>query len=142
MSRSQCARLLTYLREHESINPLEAWTELGIYRLGTRIFELRRRDCEIRTERKYVLNRWNEKVGPVGFYFLDTAPDGIMDQLLSDPGEDNEEEPAGQAGVAPQPSGQPKMPRADTTTAKPALPDHLSEKDGQGLMFDPRRPGP
>ena len=34
-------RLSNYLRDHKKINPMQALRELGIYRLGDRIYELR-----------------------------------------------------------------------------------------------------
>lgn len=34
-------RLASYLRVHKKINPMQAIRELGIYRLGARIYELR-----------------------------------------------------------------------------------------------------
>lgn len=34
-------RLSNYLRVHKKINPMQALKELGIYRLGARIYELR-----------------------------------------------------------------------------------------------------
>lgn len=38
----QTKRVANYLAKHRKITPLEAWRKLGIYRLGARIFELRR----------------------------------------------------------------------------------------------------
>ena len=38
---SQEKRLLEYLQNHVSITPLEALSELGIYRLSGRIYDLR-----------------------------------------------------------------------------------------------------
>jgi hypothetical protein len=34
-------RLASYLRVHKKINPIQALKELGIYRLGARVYELR-----------------------------------------------------------------------------------------------------
>ena len=34
-------KLASYLRVHKKINPIQALRELGIYRLGARIYELR-----------------------------------------------------------------------------------------------------
>ena len=38
---TQCDRLLNYLETHTAITPLDAWNELGIYRLGARVWDLR-----------------------------------------------------------------------------------------------------
>lgn len=65
MSEStQCDRLLAYLLDRGHINPMEAWNELGIYRLGARIFDLKPRVAllgyEITTVNAKVNNRWGE----------------------------------------------------------------------------------
>ena len=57
---TQNERLAAYLAQHGTINPLEAWTELGIYRLGARVFDLRQRGFEIKSENVKVQNRFGE----------------------------------------------------------------------------------
>ena len=57
---NQEERLLDYLKTNEKISPMEAWTELGIYRLSDVVFKLRNKDFEIETERKSVMNRFDE----------------------------------------------------------------------------------
>ena len=57
---NQEKRLLDYLKVNEKISPMEAWTELGIYRLSDVVFKLRNKDFEIETERKSVMNRFDE----------------------------------------------------------------------------------
>lgn len=57
---TQNHRLLTYLREHGEIEPLTALGELGIYRLGARIFDLREAGHNITTDRVEVSNRFGE----------------------------------------------------------------------------------
>ena len=57
---NQEARLLDYLKLNKKISPMEAWTELGIYRLSDVVFKLRNKNYEIETERKSVVNRFNE----------------------------------------------------------------------------------
>ena len=58
---SQQDRLLNYLENNKQINPMTAWSELGIYRLSARINDLRKSGHEIITKRLDVNNRWNEK---------------------------------------------------------------------------------
>lgn len=58
---TQCERLLTYLEEHRAINPMEAWTQLGIYRLGARVFDLRRAGHPICSTFQKVPNRFGEE---------------------------------------------------------------------------------
>ncbi len=62
MKDTQNKRLLNHLQQGNTINPLEAWKELGIYRLSARIFDLRETGCEINTERKEVTNQFDEVI--------------------------------------------------------------------------------
>ena len=71
---AQNRRLLEYLRSHDNIDPLTAWTKLGIYRLGARVFELRQAGHNISTQRVEVPNRFGEKCF-IGYYRLE-ATDG------------------------------------------------------------------
>ena len=57
---TQNTRLLSYLKLNGTIDPLESWEQLGIYRLGARIFDLKNQGHNIQTENKTVLNRFNE----------------------------------------------------------------------------------
>ena len=43
--------VMSHLRRWGSITPAEAYTDLGIYRLGARIFDLRERGHEIQNTR-------------------------------------------------------------------------------------------
>ncbi|MBO4924439.1 MAG: helix-turn-helix domain-containing protein [Bacteroidales bacterium] len=52
---SQNKRLLSYLIEHSSITPDEAWRKLGIYRLSARIFDLREKGYNITTSTQTVI---------------------------------------------------------------------------------------
>ncbi len=49
-TRSQCAMILRYMEEHGSITQAEAVSELGCYRLGARIWDLRSRGHGIKRE--------------------------------------------------------------------------------------------
>ena len=59
MTDSQCARLLARL-ERGPINPMQAWDELGIYRLGARVFDLRSAGHAIVRVMVPVPNRYGE----------------------------------------------------------------------------------
>jgi hypothetical protein len=72
-SGTQNDRLLTYLREGHTINPLIAWTRLGIYRLSGRIFDLRQLGHPITKTTKTVRNRFGEEIR-VGCYKLEVRP--------------------------------------------------------------------
>lgn len=58
--QTQNDRLLDYLKKHGAIDPLKAWTELGIYRLGARIFDLREAGHNINRTLEKVQNRFGE----------------------------------------------------------------------------------
>lgn len=64
---TQNGRLLTYLQRHPSIDPLEAWTKLGIYRLGARVFDLKAAGHNIVTSRKSVRNRFGEEISVASY---------------------------------------------------------------------------
>ena len=38
---TQCDRVLEYLKTHKGITPMDAWSKLGVYRLGARIWDLK-----------------------------------------------------------------------------------------------------
>ena len=58
---TQNARLLAYLKAHRQIDPMTAWRELGIYRLGARVFDLREAGHNIESTRVPVENRFGEE---------------------------------------------------------------------------------
>ena len=59
----QCKRVMRYLDEFGSITPLEAFMDLGITKLATRISELSRYDgIEFKKEYVQSVNKWGEKV--------------------------------------------------------------------------------
>lgn len=59
---SQKQRILEHLKTHGSIDPLTSWAELGIYRLASRINDIRKDGYNIQTDKKSVKNRFGEKV--------------------------------------------------------------------------------
>lgn len=61
MKTTQPERLLNYLIENKSIDPLKAWRELGIYRLSASVLRLRKEGYNITTERMHVVNQFGEK---------------------------------------------------------------------------------
>jgi hypothetical protein len=56
-NRTQCERVEDYLERHGEIDPMTALNELGIYRLGARIFELRHGGIPIETRHERVRTR-------------------------------------------------------------------------------------
>ena len=58
---TQCDRLLSYLETHPGITPMGAWNELGIYRLGARVWDLKhKRGYNITKRLVTVQNRFGE----------------------------------------------------------------------------------
>lgn len=66
---SQKERVMGWLETHATLNPLQAWTELGIYRLSAVICVLRKRGVPIEMEKRPVTNQFGEECR-VGFYSL------------------------------------------------------------------------
>ena len=60
MNATQNARLLAWLKQHRQIDPLTAWSKLGIYRLGARVFDLRKAGHNIESGRVEVSNQFGE----------------------------------------------------------------------------------
>lgn len=58
---TQCILVLEYMEKHGSITPLDASIDLGIERLGARIYDLRKRGWVINDEWAVVLNRRGKK---------------------------------------------------------------------------------
>lgn len=54
---TQNERLLMHLKQHGTIQPMEAWNDLGIYRLGARIYDLRDNGYAITKQTVSVINR-------------------------------------------------------------------------------------
>lgn len=64
---NQTAQVYEYMQTHGSIDPFRAFTELGILRLGARIWDLRDAGVEIESEMKYsrdengkIVKKWKE----------------------------------------------------------------------------------
>lgn len=57
---TQNERVLDYLKTHTSITPIEAWSQLGVYRLGARVYDLRKDGHDISSGLTEVKNRFGE----------------------------------------------------------------------------------
>ena len=55
---TQNERVVAYLKEFSSITPLEGMRDLGIYRLPSRIYDLRKKGYLIKSEWVDVPTRW------------------------------------------------------------------------------------
>lgn len=59
---TQCERILEYIKTFGSISPLEAFRDLGITKLATRISEMRKTGMEFEQEYMKSKNRFGETV--------------------------------------------------------------------------------
>lgn len=57
---AQTDRILAHLKSEGTLRPFEAWRELGIYRLASRINDLRKAGHKINTKKVEVINQWGE----------------------------------------------------------------------------------
>ena len=60
MKITQCNRILDYMRQFGSISTLEAFNDLGVARLASRIHDLKRQGYNIISEIKTSKNRYGE----------------------------------------------------------------------------------
>ena len=58
---TQCDRLEQYFKDFGSITQLEALRDLGIFRLASRISEMKKDGYAIKDKQECVLNRYGEK---------------------------------------------------------------------------------
>ena len=69
MPSTQNQRLIAYLEKHGHITQLEALTELGIFRLASRINDIKRMGHTITGQMVEVSNRFGEKVRVKRYYY-------------------------------------------------------------------------
>lgn len=59
---TQGMKILKYMQDYGSITPVEAFRDLGVMRLGARIYDLEQEGIRIAHERETSTNRMGEKV--------------------------------------------------------------------------------
>lgn len=59
---TQCERVLKYMEEFGTINPMQAMSDLGIMRLGARIWDLKKAGYKISRQMVAGRNRYGEPV--------------------------------------------------------------------------------
>lgn len=59
---TQGMKILKYMQDYGSITPVEAFRDLGVMRLGARIYDLEKEGVRIAHERENGTNRMGEKV--------------------------------------------------------------------------------
>lgn len=65
---TQKDRVWQYLKYHGKINPLQAWTECGCYRLSSVIHRLRKEGKSIKTELTDIKNQFDENIEIATYY--------------------------------------------------------------------------
>lgn len=59
---TQCERILRHMQDYGSITQAEAISEYGCYRLGARIYDLKKAGYKIKRQIETGENRYHEKV--------------------------------------------------------------------------------
>jgi hypothetical protein len=67
---NQSKRIINWLNEGKEIDPITAWMDLGIYRLGARISELRKEGVPIDDKWIKITNRYGEEVRFKSFFLV------------------------------------------------------------------------
>lgn len=70
---TQKDRIINYIRKFGSISTREAFNDLGIARLGARIFELKREGYSFIEKWEEAKNRYGEQTNFKRFYLVDMA---------------------------------------------------------------------
>lgn len=66
---TQAQRITNYINQFGSISPIEAFNDLGITKLATRIGEMRKRGVEIHKKKETTQNRFGESVEYMRYSF-------------------------------------------------------------------------
>lgn len=78
---NQELRLLAHLKQHKTIQPMEAWQQLGIYRLAAVIHLLRTDGHEIETDRISVTNRFGEECKVARYIYRGKQAKSLFDLM-------------------------------------------------------------
>ena len=57
---TQCERILKYMDDFGTISTMQAFSDLGVTRLASRIHDLKQMGYEIESETRYSVNRYGE----------------------------------------------------------------------------------
>lgn len=68
---NQCYRVHVYMKEHKYITGILAFTEIGVYRLSSCIYRLKKRGVKISDRWREVENRYGEKCRIKEYYLED-----------------------------------------------------------------------
>lgn len=62
MKATQCEKILDYMQKHNGITQLDAFLDIGCWRLASRICDLKKQGYAIKREMVTVKNRYDEDV--------------------------------------------------------------------------------
>lgn len=71
MKTTQKQRIINYMRQFGSITSYEAYADLGITQLGSRIDQLKKEGYEFKTEWESSTNRFGERTDYKRYYLVD-----------------------------------------------------------------------
>lgn len=77
MKINQRQRIINYIREFGSITSLDAYKDLGITQLATRVKELKEQGYEFETKWENSKNRYGERVDYKRYYLADMVAENI-----------------------------------------------------------------
>lgn len=78
MKITQRDRVINYIREFGSISSWEAYKDLGITQLATRIKELKEQGYEFKTKWESSTNRFGEKTDYKRYYLVDMISENMQ----------------------------------------------------------------
>ena len=78
MKTTQKQRIINYIREFGSISSWEAYKDLGITQLATRIKELKEEGYEFKTKWESSINRFGEKTDYKRYYLKDMISENMQ----------------------------------------------------------------
>lgn len=78
MKITQRDRVINYIREFGSISSWEAYKDLGITQLATRIKELKEQGYEFKTEWESSTNRFGERTDYKRYYLADMISENMQ----------------------------------------------------------------
>ena len=77
MKTTQKDRILEYIRNFGSISSFEAYANLGITQLGTKIEQLKKEGYEVKTEWESNINRFGEKTDYKRYFLIDMVSENM-----------------------------------------------------------------
>ena len=70
---TQCERIIAYIKEFGSISPMEAFRDLGVTELATRVSEMKAEGIEFDQKYEKAKNRYGEDVHYMRYFLKENA---------------------------------------------------------------------